>query len=250
MVRDRPSPGAALGGAGAAARSAAQRARWIGGHDAVALIRRTLTEFFRELLRGAMRTQEVAVERATEHYLVALLERFAKPGAGWTTARWRSTTWNPSTARGRTATPSCKRVGDTALFLSGMFMESLEREPCRPTTTWRSAASPTTSSPPCAADAPRAATSSPRSPRASPISCACSSEISFAELFRGDVQRVRVYTRWLRTRGAAATPQWLLRHGIVPVRSPAVKIRGTDAGRRRLVVARHDDREQRGREVL
>jgi hypothetical protein len=41
------------------------------------------------------------------------------------------------------------------------------------------------------------------------------SEISFAELFPSDAHTVRVYTRWLHTRGAQDA-QWLLRQGIVP----------------------------------
>ena len=47
------------------------------------LIRRTLTDFFREVLRGAMRTHEVESSEPTEHYLVNLLERFAKPAPDW-----------------------------------------------------------------------------------------------------------------------------------------------------------------------
>jgi hypothetical protein len=48
-------------------------------------------------------------------------------------------------------------------------------------------------------------------------------EISFTELFPGDARTVRVYTRWLRTRGLQDA-QWLLRHGIVPF-DPAVRSR-------------------------
>jgi hypothetical protein len=48
------------------------------------------------------------------------------------------------------------------------------------------------------------------------------SEISFAELFPGDAQTVRVYTRWLRTRGLQDA-QWLLRQGIVPF-DPGIKL--------------------------
>jgi hypothetical protein len=41
-------------------------------------------------------------------------------------------------------------------------------------------------------------------------------EISFAELFRGEEGTVRIYTRWLHTRGRRDA-EWLLRRGIVPV---------------------------------
>ena len=46
------------------------------------LIRRSLAEFFRDLVRGAMRTHEVESSEPAEHYLVSLLERFAKPAPG------------------------------------------------------------------------------------------------------------------------------------------------------------------------
>ena len=40
-------------------------------------------------------------------------------------------------------------------------------------------------------------------------------EISFHELFRGDVHTLRVYTRWMYTR-SERDARWLLRHGIIP----------------------------------
>jgi hypothetical protein len=49
------------------------------------------------------------------------------------------------------------------------------------------------------------------------------SEVSFAELFPGDAQTVRIYTRWLNTRGLQDA-QWLLRRGIVPF-DPGLKSR-------------------------
>jgi len=49
------------------------------------------------------------------------------------------------------------------------------------------------------------------------------SEISFAELFPGDLRTVRVYTRWLRTRGRQDA-EWLLRQGLIPY-DPGVKSR-------------------------
>ena len=92
------------------------------------LIRRSLADFFRDLVRGAMRTHEVESSEPAEHYLVTLLERFAKPapGLGQPPAGAR-VSGVVAHARAPIAARSCKHVGDTALFLSGLFMEHLER---------------------------------------------------------------------------------------------------------------------------
>jgi hypothetical protein len=41
------------------------------------------------------------------------------------------------------------------------------------------------------------------------------SEVTFSDMFRDDPEAVRIYTRWLRTRGTDDA-QWLLRQGLVP----------------------------------
>ena len=185
------------------------------------LIRRSLTEFFREILRGAMRTHEVHSSEPTEHYLVALLERFARPAPGWD-ARPLALDYLESFHQPRPRRLAALRhVGDTALFLSGVFMESLERRTVstdyymgigRIAYHQLARLTPTTA----AAVFGEIAAGFPDFVRVL-------SELSFEEMFRGDTQTVRVYTRWLRTRGPQDA-QWLLRRGIVPF-DPGVKSR-------------------------
>jgi hypothetical protein len=91
------------------------------------LIRRSLADFFRDLVRGAMRVHEVESSEPAEHYLVTLLERFAKPPPGWD-SRPLALDYLESAHKPRAdRCAKLKHVGDTALFLSGVFMEHLER---------------------------------------------------------------------------------------------------------------------------
>ena len=188
------------------------------------LIRHTLTEFFRDVLRGAMRTHEVESSEPTEHYLVTLLERFAKPAPDWDdrplALAYLEAFHHPRPQR----LAALRHVGDTALFLSGVFMESLERRAVSTDYYMRlgriayhqlAAIAPTDG-------AARGDVFGEIAARF-PDFVRVLSELSFEEMFRGDVQTVRVYTRWLRTRGALDA-QWLLRRGIVPY-APDVKSR-------------------------
>lgn len=188
------------------------------------LIRRSLADFFRDLVRGAMRTHEVESSEPAEHYLVTLLERFAKPAPGWDSRplalEYLESLHTPRAHR----CAKLKHVGDTALFLSGVFMEHLERRVVsteyymslgRIAYHQLAALAPTDT-------AMRADVFAEIALRF-PDFVRVLSEISFAELFPGDAQTVRVYTRWLRTRGLQDA-QWLLRQGIVPF-EPGVKSR-------------------------
>ena len=188
------------------------------------LIRRTLTEFFREVLRGAMRTHDVESSEPTEHYLVNLLERFAKPGPEWD-ARPLGLAYLESFHHPRPQRLAALRhVGDTALFLSGVFMESLERRTVS-TDYYMRIGQVAYHQLAGLAPSDRAARGDVFGEIAArfPDFVRVLSELSFEEMFRGDVQTVRVYTRWLRTRGARDA-QWLLRRGIVPY-APDVRSR-------------------------
>lgn len=188
------------------------------------LIRGSLTEFFRDVLRGAMRTHEVRSSEPTEHYLVALLERFAKPAPDWDdrplALHYLESFHQPRPRR----LAALRHVGDTALFLSGVFMESLER---RAVSTdyymaiGRIAYHQLAGQAP--ADAAAAGNVFGEIAARFPDFVRVLSELSFEEMFRGDAQTVRVYTRWLRTRGRQDA-QWLLRRGIVPF-DPGLKSR-------------------------
>jgi len=181
------------------------------------LIRRTLTEFFRDLLRGAMRSQDVESSEHAECYLVALLERFAHPDPDWDARplalEYLESFHSPTPFR----FAKLKRVGDTALFLAGIFMERLERQLVSAdyyTSLGRVAYGHLASLSGGAAGARNAvfAEMSDRFPQFVRVLA----EISFEQLFPGEEQKVRVYTRWLRTRGPRDA-EWLLRHGIIPV---------------------------------
>lgn len=188
------------------------------------LIRRSLGEFFRDLVRRAMHAHEVETSEPAEHYLVMLLEHFAKPAPDWD-SRPLALEYLESlhTSRPRRCA-KLKYVGDTSLFLSGMFMEHLERRTVS-TSYYMSlgriayhqlaglAATDSTS---------RADVFAEIAERF-PDFVRVLSEISFAELFPGDLRTVRVYTRWLRTRGRQDA-QWLLRQGIIPY-DPGLKSR-------------------------
>jgi hypothetical protein len=188
------------------------------------LIRRSLADFFRDLVRGAMRTHEVESSEPAEHYLVTLLERFAKPASGWDSRplalEYLESFHTPRPHR----CAKLKHVGDTALFLSGVFMEHLERRLVstdyymslgRIAYHQLAALAPTETAVRADVFAEIA--------RRFPDFVRVLAEISFAELFPGNAQTVRVYTRWLRTRGLQDA-QWLLRQGIVPY-EPGVKSR-------------------------
>jgi hypothetical protein len=182
------------------------------------LIRHTLTEFFRDLLQTAMRSQEVESSEFTEFYLVSLLERFARPDTQWNerplALEYLESFHTPEPRR----TVKLKRVGDTALFLTGMFMEHLERQLVSAdyymslgTVAYQHLA--TTPEPQAEGRKHVFAEIAERFPEFVRVL----SEISFEQLFRSNERLVRVYTRWLHTRGRQDA-QWLLRHGIIPVK--------------------------------
>lgn len=181
------------------------------------LIRHTLTEFFRDLLQTAMRRQEVESSEITEFYLVSLLERFAHPAREWNdrplALEYLESFHSPEPHR----SVKLKRVGDTALFLTGIFMEHLERQLVSAdyymslgTVAYQHLA--TLSESQVEGRKHVFAEIAGRFPEFVRVL----SEISFEQLFQSNERLVRVYTRWLHTRGRQDA-QWLLRHGIVPV---------------------------------
>lgn len=180
------------------------------------LLQRNLTEFFRDLLQSAMRTQEVCSSEETEFYLVKLLEAFAHADRDWfdrpLALDYLESFHSPLVHR----YGKLKRVADTALFVSGLFMESLHKKLVssdyymqlgRSAYTDLSALSSGVGAVPGNLFAELAA-------RFSDF-VRVLSEISFERLFRGDVHTLRVYTRWMYTR-SERDARWLLRHGIIP----------------------------------
>jgi hypothetical protein len=185
------------------------------------LIRRTLTEFFRDLLQGALRSQEVEPSEHAEYYLVALLERFAHPDPDWDARplalEYLESFHSPTQFR----FAKLKHVGDTALFLAGIFMERLERQLVSADyyTSLGRVAYGHLAALHGGAIGKRHDVFAEMSERF-PEFVRVLAEISFEQLFPGEERKVRVYTRWLRTRGRRDY-EWLLRHGLV-----AVDVRG------------------------
>jgi hypothetical protein len=110
-----------------------------------------------------------------------------------------------------------RHVADTSLFLSGIFMENLERQ-IVPTSYYMALgrlAYQQLASIGVGGTGSRGDLFAELAQRF-PDFVRVLTEISFEELFRGEKQLVRIYTRWLRTRGREDA-QWLLRHGIAPV---------------------------------
>jgi hypothetical protein len=180
------------------------------------VVHRNLTEFFRDLLQGAMRSQEVRSSPDTEFYLVKLLEGFAHPDRDWferpLALEYLESFHSPLPHR----YGKLKRVGDTALFVSGLFMESLHRKLTssdyyiqlgRTAYGQLSALSIDVGAVPGDLFA--------ELEERFPDFVRVLAEISFQELFRGDVHTLRIYTRWMYTR-SERDARWLMRHGIIP----------------------------------
>jgi hypothetical protein len=90
-----------------------------------ALVQQNPAAFFRERLRDAFAEQRVEPSEAAEAYLVWLLERFARGDdlldRPLAIAYLESRGDSPATRYAK-----LKQVGDTALFVTGVFLESVE----------------------------------------------------------------------------------------------------------------------------
>lgn len=175
----------------------------------------SLTALFHELVRTAMHARKVASSETTEFYLVQLLEGFARPD--------RRDLFDPPLGidylealrlprhqrRGK-----LRRVADTALFVSGVFFDSLERRLVGAgyyATLGRAAYAHLST------DAGRGALAEPFEDLAGrfPQFVQVLAEISDRELFRHQQDTLRIYKRWLHTRGAQEADQ-LVRRGVIP----------------------------------
>ena len=179
------------------------------------LLRRNLTDFFRELLQAAMSTHDVRSSEDAEFYLVKLLEGFASPRRDWFERPLAVDFLEAFQSRGRDRYTKLKHVGDTSLFLSGMFMEALERTPvgCDYYIDLGQLAYGHLAQAPIPAGSHQAfAELSERFREFVSVL----SEISFSQLFRGERHLLRVYTRWFYTRNRR-DQDWLARHGLIPM---------------------------------
>ena len=179
------------------------------------LLNHNLTEFFRELVQSAMTAQDVRSTEESEFYLVCLLERFAKPEPDWFDRPLALDYLESFRSSAGARRAKLKRVADTSLFLTGMFMETLDR---------------TLVGPRYYVDLGRQAYGHLAADAALPDAWPFAelsesfekfvqvlSDISFREIFPGDSHLVRAYRRWLLTH-SERDRAWLAARGLVPVR--------------------------------
>ena len=178
-----------------------------------------LTVLFQELVRGALSAQRVESSETTEFYLVKLLEGFARPARG--------DLLDPPLAidyleafqvPGRQRVGKLRRVADTALFVSGVFFESLEG---RLVGADYYAALGSAAYAWLSTDSGQPALAEPFEQLAGryPQFVRELAEISDGELFRRQQDTLRLYKRWLHTRGEREA-DLLMRRGLIPVAPP------------------------------
>src|SRR5438876_7452541 len=179
-----------------------------------------LTALFHDMVRAAMAAQQVASSEWTEFYLVQLLEAFARPACGDLldpplAVDYLEAFHLPAVKRYE----KLKRVADTALFITGIFMESLERSLVGPdyyAALGRNAYARLSAQPPRASLAELFGELAGRFPEFVRVLA----EISAQELFRRQEDTVRLYKRWLHTRGRREA-DLLLRRGTIPFAPPS-----------------------------
>jgi len=175
----------------------------------------TLTGLFHELVRSAMTTQQIADSDHLEFYLVHLLEQFTRPGKADLldpplALDYLEAGQLPSSRRYE----KLKRVADTALFVTGMFVDSLERSPVGPAYyaalgrnayAWLST------------DHANGALGDMFGELAGRFrdGMRVLMEVSEQDLFHREQDTLRVYRRWLAT-GGSREAALLVRRGIIP----------------------------------
>jgi hypothetical protein len=185
--------------------------------DSERLLQSSPREFFRTLVRQACDEQRVAPSETAEFYLVQLLERFMRHERGLLDRPLAldylsSFDEHPTARYGK-----LRHVGDTALFVSGVFTESLDRSTVGAeyyTAIGGLAYAHLASMP-----------GSPHGRSVIELFTELSmrfldfvrvlSQMSLDELFASDRDTLRVYRRWLVSRGARDA-ELLLRRGIIP----------------------------------
>ena len=178
-----------------------------------------LTALFHDMVRAAMAAQQVASSETTEFYLVQLLEAFARPARGNLldpplALDYLEALHLPAPKR----YAKLKRVADTALFVTGVFVDSLERSLVGPE---YYAALGRNAYARLSAQSSRAALASLFEELAGrfPEFVRVLTEISAQELFRSEQDTLRLYRRWLHTRGQREA-DLLVRRGVIPFAPP------------------------------
>ena len=175
----------------------------------------SLTVLFHRLVRSALASQQVSVSEITEVYLVQLLEGFARPRGDLLdpplAIDYLKAFHLPASQRYE----KLKRVADTALFITGIFVDSLERTLVGPE---YYAAIGRTAYARLSTDTLRTGVATLFGELAGrfPEFVRVFMEISDQELFRREQDTIRIYKRWLVTRGEREAAL-LMRHGLTPI---------------------------------
>lgn len=179
----------------------------------------SLTSLFRDLVRSAMAVQQVESSETTEFYLVQLLQAFTRPD--------RPDLLDPPLAIAYLDALNApawqrygklRRVGDTALFVTGVFVDSLERSAVGASyyaSLGRNAYARLSAEPSHGGLAESFEELADRFPEFVRVFA----EISDQELFRRDQDTVRIYRRWLEGR-SERDRALLVRRGLIPFAPP------------------------------
>lgn len=181
------------------------------------VLRSTARDFFLGLLRQACEEQKVSPSESAEFYLVQLLERFVRHERGLLDRPLALDYLASLEAAPPVRYQRLRSVGDTALFVCGVFTESLER-----------AAVGSEYYASLGGLAYQQIASLPGTRHGQsviPLFTEMSvrfvdfvrvlSQMSLDELFASDRDTLRIYRRWLATRGARDADM-LLRRGVIP----------------------------------
>jgi hypothetical protein len=181
------------------------------------LLRSTPRDFFRGLLRQACDEQKVSPSETAEFYLVHLLERFVRHERGLLERPLALDYLASFEGAPPVRYERLRSVGDTALFVSGVFTESLERKAVGSEyytslggLAYRQIAT-----------LPGTRHGHTLIPLFTEMSARfldfvrVLSHMSLDELFASDRDTLRIYRRWLITRGARDADV-LLRRGVIP----------------------------------
>jgi len=179
----------------------------------------TVQVMFRHLVRKAMRSQRVRTSEATEYYLVQLLTAFVRPhkrdlldpplGVEFLTALRL-----PAQQRRE----RLRHVADSALFLTGLFVEYLERTlvgPAYYVSLGQSAYAHLSAERSARAMAPSFSELAQRFPDFVRVL----SDIAQGELFAREQDVLRVYKRWMLTR-SEQDAVFLAQQGLIPWTPP------------------------------
>lgn len=181
------------------------------------LLRSTARDFFRGLVRQSCDEQKVTPSENAEFYLVQLLERFIRHERGLLDRPLALDYLAAFDDDPQARYQRLRHVGDTALFVSGVFTESLEGKAvgCEYYTSLGGLAY-------------QQLAALPGTPRGRSVIALFTemsarfldfvrvlSHMSLDELFASDRDTLRIYRRWLVTRGARDA-NVLLRRGVVP----------------------------------